>query len=174
MKKMMLLVSLILALALAMPAFAGASNGNGKNTSSHQIIGVLEGTDIFVPFPDSQSTMSVDSLSHGSGIVRSLGSTHIFTFHRPLPDGTGVSDGLVKIVAANHDTLQGHYGGGTLFQEPEPPYQIIGNVDFVITGGTGRFANASGTIHATVYVTFLGFDVFEWPVTWVLEGTVEY
>ncbi len=134
---------------------------------------MLEGTLTFVPFPNAVTPFDVDTLGDASGIVKDLGRTAMFTFHRPAPDGSGgVKDGLVRIVAASGDTMRGQYVGTTVWGSE--PNQLIGNVDFVVTGGTGRFANASGTIHATSYTTFLGFDVFEWPVTWVLEGTVSY
>ncbi len=45
----------------------------------------------------------------------------------------------------------------------------VGRTDFVISSGTGRFAKASGTIKACVTL-----EDFESPVTWVLEGTMEY
>jgi hypothetical protein len=172
MKRMALSASLILALVLAMPAFTWASDGQGENTPPHQIAGVLEGTIAFVPFPNATSLFDVDALGEASGVVKGLGRTIMFTFHRPLPDGTGVTNGRVRIVTASQDTIKAQYIGTTVWGKE--PNQIIGNVDFVVTGGTGRFADASGTIHATAYVTFLGFDVFEWPVTWVLEGIVNY
>ena len=140
MKRMALSVSLIL--VLAMLAFAGGSNDKGENAVSHQIAGVLEGTFTFVPFPNATSPIIIDSLGDSSGVVKGLGRVNMFTFHRPTPDLSGVMDGLVRIVTSSHDTIQGHYVGTAVWgQEPN---QIIGNQDFVITGGTGRFTNASG------------------------------
>ena len=134
---------------------------------------MLEGTFLFVPFPDAATPFEVDALGHTSGVVRGLGHANMFNFQRPALDGSGdITNGLVKIVVTHRDVLQGQYVGTTVYgQEPD---QLIGNADIVITGGTGRFANASGTIHMTAYATMLGFDVLEWPVTFVLEGTVEY
>ena len=174
MKRTILLVTLILAVVLAMSAFTGALGGNGENTASHQICGELEGTLSFVPFPNAATIFDVDALGHASGIVTGLGSTNMFTFHRPFPDENGnpLVTGLVKIVTASHDVLQGHYAGTTIMG-PEPNH-LTGIVDFEITGGTGRFANASGTIHATANVPNADFTVWEWSATWVLEGTVDY
>jgi hypothetical protein len=174
MKRIALLFSLVLVLGLAIPAFVGESYGDRENTASHEITGVLEGTIKFVPFPNATSPMDVDALGHAEGVIKGLGRANMFTFHRPLPDGTGVMDGLVKIVTASHDTLEAQYVGTAEFDYTVNPPQVIGHPDFEITGGTGRFANASGTIYATSYVTFLGFEVFEWPVIWILEGIVEY
>ena len=174
MKRTTLFITLILAFALAMPAFAGGEFGKGNKIVSHRIFGVLEGTFKFVPFPNATSPYEVDSLGDTSGFIWSLGRASMFTFQRPDLDGNpgDVRDGLVKILITHRDTLQGEYVGTTV--AGDEPDQLIGNVDFVITGGTGRFANASGTIHGTAYVLSLGFDVFEWPVVWVLKGTIEY
>jgi hypothetical protein len=172
-KRIILLVSLASALVPATLPFAGASYGKGQGITTHQVSGVLDGTLEFVPFPSAASPYDVDSLGHASGVVKGLGRTNIFTFHRPLPDGSGdVVDGRFKIVAANHDTIQGQYVGTTVWgQEPD---QLIGIKKLVITGGTGQYTNASGTIHATAYITFMGFGVYEWPGTWALEGMIYY
>ncbi len=179
MRKVPLFVSLCL--VVAMIAFAGISDN--KKTAPHQIKGELEGTLTFVllptaldpngdpvPFPDGEV---VDTLGDVSGIVQSIGRTNMFTFHRPWgPNLEFVKDGLVRIVAANGDVIRGRYIGNTA--PGTEPDQQIGTADFEITGGTGRFENATGVIHATVYITVLGVGVPEWPCTFVLEGTVNY
>ena len=128
-------------------------------------------TDVF-PFP-----YDVGSLGVVSGPIKGLGNSNVFTFHHPAPPASEtepptVKDGRFFIVAANGDKIQGAYEGITV--PGEKPDQLIGKADWVITGGTGRFANASGTIHATAYVTMAGFDVYDWPVTWVLAGNITY
>jgi len=163
----------LLCLVVATPAIAGASDST--NTAPHQIKGVLEGTATFVLLPTipGPNGEAVDTLADVSGIVQGLGRTNLFSFHRPYgPNLEHIEDGLVRIVAADGDVIRGHYVGNTA--PGEEPNQQISTVDYVITGGTGRFANASGTIHVTVYITVLGLDVFEWPVTFVLEGTINY
>ena len=173
MKRMVLSVSLVLVLVLSITAFAGSGHGKGEKTHPHRVAGLLEGSLLFVPFPGAVSPFEVDTLGDTSGFVWGLGRASMFTFHRPSPDGSGeVMDGLVKIVITHRDTLEAQYVGTTVYGDE--PDQLIGNADFVITGGTGRFANASGTIHATAYIMFMGFDVFEWPVVWVLKGMIEY
>ncbi len=169
MKRMALFVSLFLAMAIS--AMTTASDSNGTATVAHDITGVLEGTLTFVPLPNPVTIFDVDTIGDSSGIVKGLGRSHMFTFHRPTPDGR-VTNGLVRIVAADGDVIRGQYEGTTV--PGTEPNQLIGRADFVISGGTGRFAKASGTMRATVYVTFIGFGVFEWPATWVLEGTVSY
>ena len=45
----------------------------------------------------------------------------------------------------------------------------------MITGGTGRLENATGTIQADAYVTMPDDPyALEWSVTWILDGTVNY
>ncbi len=177
MKKMALIV--LLCLVVAMSALVLAQERRTQ-TAAHAISGVLDGTLTFVELPftsDFPFPFDVGTLAVVSGQVKELGNSNVFTFHHPGPppsqtEPSVVLDGRFFIVAANGDKIQGTYEGTT---EPgEKPDQLIGKADWVITGGTGRVANVTGTIHATAYVTNAGFDVFEWPVTWVLEGTINY
>ena len=169
MKRMTLLVSFFL--VLAMPATMGAS-GNEAKKGAHEITGVLAGTYTFIPF--GAGYFDVDALGEGSGIVKGLGRSSIFTFHRPDADGSGkVINGLVRIVAASGDIIRGYYEGTSVLGSE--PGQLIGSSDFVVTGGTGRFWNASGSIHSTAYVTMdPDPTMLTWSVTWVLEGIINY
>lgn len=169
MKRMTLLVSMFL--VLAMLATMGSS-GNAAKKGVHEITGVLEGTYTFVPF--GTGYFDVDALGEGSGIMKGLGRSNIFTFHRPDADGSGkVINGLVRMVAASGDIIRGYYEGYAV--PGSEPDQLIGSSDFVITGGTGRFWNASGTIRSTAYVTMDPDPmVLVWSVTWVLEGLISY
>ena len=181
MKKIALFILLCLVVVLvAMSPIVPAQQSNRTQTASHDIKAVLEGTLTFVPLPftsDFPFPFDVGTLSVASAQVKGLGNSNVFTFHHPGPPPSAtepsvVLDGRFFIVAANGDKIQGTYEGTT---EPgTKPDQLIGRAEWVITGGTGRFANASGTITATAYITVAGFDVFEWPVTWVLEGTIIY
>ncbi len=167
MKTTALFVSLFLVLAI--PAFTGALHGKQANTAPHQITGALEGTITFVPF--GSGYFDVYSLSVASGQLKGLGNSNIFTFHIPDPSGSGVvSFGRFFIVAADGNRIQGTYSGTTA--PGAKPGQLIGTADWEITGGTGRFADATGRIQATA-VSYMAPSL-EWPVTWVLEGTVYY
>lgn len=177
MKRWVLLSSLPLVIAISATALA---QGNRTQAVPHDIGGSLKGTITFVELPfteDFPFPYNVGSLGVTSGRLVGLGDSNAFTFHHPAPppsstEPSTVEDGRFFIVAANGDRIQGTYRGTT---EPgTEPGQLVGRADWVITAGTGRFANATGTIHATAYVTVAGFDVFEWPLTWVLEGTITY
>jgi hypothetical protein len=116
----------------------------------------------------------VRSLSDAVGNLTHLGASKIHAEHTPWPDAEGtVTDGEFTIAAANGDKIWGVYEGTT---EAPDPTLLIGHAIFVITGGTGRFAYASGTFEATAFVTVLGPPELDaiWPVTWLLEGTVSY
>jgi hypothetical protein len=61
---------------------------------------------------------------------------------------------------------------------------LIGKAVWKIKSGTGRFADVEGEINATAYVTVAPIPganppacnpmALEWPVTWVLEGKINY
>jgi hypothetical protein len=160
-------------LVVVMPAFVFAQGSNKPQTAPHDMSGVMEGTLTFVPFDfnDLSDLYAIHSVGVSTGRLKSLGFSNMFTVQKPT-EGGGVIDGHVWIVTPSGDRIVGRYEGTTV--PGEKPGQLLGQAEFVIKGGTGRFVNASGLIHATAYVTFLGFDVWTWPVTWVLEGTVYY
>lgn len=158
-------LAVFLSLALAPAALA--------QTAPHEINGVMDGILHFVPFDSSDLSdlYAVHTVGVTTGRLRSLGFCRMFTVQKPTSAGL-VIDGHVWIVTPSGDRIEGEYEGTT---RPGPvPGQLLGEAEFVITGGTGRFENASGTIHATAHVTFLGFTVWTWPVVWELEGTIEY
>jgi hypothetical protein len=43
-----------------------------------------------------------------------------------------------------------------------------------VTGGTGRFNGATGELVGHVYVEYLGVDVPDWPVKFILPGFIVY
>jgi hypothetical protein len=61
----------------------------------------------------------------------------------PTPDGTFAGSGSATIVAANGDELTGSI---TLTQEALPGGRFITTIELTITGGTGRFADATGDL----------------------------
>lgn len=138
-------------------------------TVPHNVSGMLGGTLHFVPF--GPGIYDVYSLGVVSGQLKSLGFSNIFTFHQPTPQGTTVN-GHFFIVAANHNRIQGTYES-VVAPGPQPDILVV-TITLKIDGGTGRFARASGTMNATVYVKALGFDVLDWPAVWDLNGTIKY
>lgn len=80
-----------------------------------------------------------------------------------LGDGT--------LTAANGDTVTyTYYGGGDL---PDPgEWYDVWSV-FTLTGGTGRFAGATGKLDGTMHTQFLPAAAI-WPAIWEFSGTVTY
>jgi len=173
----------LLGLAMSVLAVTSASDVRAAGPAPHriQISGALPGTITFalLPFSDiSDPYYQVGALGVVSGPLKSLGNSNVFSFHRPVPAASAtepptIVDGHFFIVAANGDRINGVYQG-TVVPGTEPN-QLVPSADWVITGGTGRFENATGTIHATGYVTVPDDPyALEWSATWVLEGTVNY
>jgi hypothetical protein len=76
-------------------------------------------------------------------------------------------DGYLTFVAANGDELRGTYDGGT--GELMADGNVVWGDAFTLTGGTGRFASASGSGH-DIGTTH---SVTGWTL-WEMEGTITY
>jgi hypothetical protein len=86
--------------------------------------------------------------------------------HLDMATGAGsLVDGMMTITAANGDTLAvAYHGTFRLYPWPNPEVMLDAAISWTITGGTGRFANATGT--GSVGVTETEMMVF--------EGTIAY
>ena len=98
----------------------------------------------------------------------------LYTSHQPNADGT-LTKGQFRIVASNGDEIRGRYSEGvvTTVATVGTTYYYSGEAIFVITGGTGRFANATGTMFATFLETLNGVT-WDCSVAWALQGSVRY
>ena len=109
-----------------------------------------------VPFKGSWSGVTVSAdltnfpvvavVAEGTGQLTHLGRYFMASPHTSNVF-TGETIGDQNFTAANGDTLTAFCAG---FPEFQPDGRVVGSLDCEITGGTGRFANASGT-----YVFFL-------------------
>jgi hypothetical protein len=128
------LTGLLVLVALALPMHAAAADRvplKAAETGTFQLLGPCETSGIVVDVT-------------GSGHATQLGD---FTTHYRecfFPATGAVTDGSFRLTAANGDTIVGTYGGqvsptgdSTVFAYDDPG---------VITGGTGRFAGASGIV----------------------------
>jgi hypothetical protein len=111
-----------------------------------------EGAANLAPVLDAEGnpTGALAGSFHAQGTATLLGQwsnvgAAVFT---PRPDGTFRADGLVVYTASNGDKLIGTFTDGTL--TITGPTTGVGTATFVWIGGTGRFANASGTAPFTV------------------------
>ena len=128
------LVSLVLAFAMLSAASASAKTG---------------GTDIPIK-GNGTGTISLDPETGAftgdvPGVSSLLGKVdvQIAGVGARTANGTFAGSGTATIVAANGDKLTGTI---TLTQEALPGGHFITTVVVTITGGTGRFADASGTL----------------------------
>jgi hypothetical protein len=153
-------------LTLSLAASAAAPDSRHVPVVERSIFGVLDGMVSF----DVSDLSAVITIGDCAGIVTHLGAARLYTSHKC--DGSRIIDGLFTLVAANGDQINGTYQGTVAWDWGQGI--AIGQTVFAVAGGTGRFAQASGEITNTSTVTFLGWDILEWPVTWVFEGTVSY
>jgi len=105
-----------------------------------------------------------------TGTLSHLGLTRMHTMHTTTSSGT-ISGGVFEVVAANGDEIQGTYTATGAWVSAD---QVLGAATLVISGGTGRFACATGTITATFLETIDDPTWASAKVTWTLTGTVNY
>ena len=128
------LMGMLVLVALALPMQAAAADRvplKAAETGTFELLGPCEAGGVVVDVT-------------GSGHATQLGA---FTTHYRecfVPATGAVTDGSFTLTAANGDTLFGTYGGQvsptgdpTVFDYDDPG---------VITGGTGRFAGAEGSV----------------------------
>lgn len=164
MKRTAFRCSLFLVLAIA--AMAAAADSPGTKTVPRLIGGAMDGRFGFEGPWEGPWTTTGDV----TGTLRHLGLAKMYTQHTASPDGT-LSDGTFTIVAANGDEIRGSY---TASGDWISGTQVLGTAAFVIEEGTGRFAQASGTITAAFLETFDDPSYGSAKVSWTLEGTVRY
>ena len=167
MKRIALLCSLLLAMAIS--AIAAPPDNQRTKKVPLDISGIMDGRFVFDVV--TWEPLVFDTIGDVAGTLRGyLGFSKLHTKHRPDSDGT-LPDGEFTIVAANGDEIRGNYAGTAYYASADQAY---GNALFVISGGTGRFEGATGTINASFVETF---DDPSWEsakVTWALIGAVDY
>jgi len=127
-----------------------------------------------VSFPASDACLDItgapfQTVTEAEGRMTHLGRTEVSLSHCATADGQAVA-GAARFTAANGDEIWASYSAHTV----APPPMIVQEAEFIITGGTGRFAAASGRLRATVYVTFEGMEDPSWPIALVFAGTIAY
>jgi len=152
-------------LVFAIAALAAAADP-GTRTVPRLIGGSMDGRFAFEgPWEGPWTTTG-----NVTGTLRHLGLAKMYTTHTASSDGT-LSGGVFTIVAANGDEIRGSYtASGTWISDT----QVLGAAAFSIEEGTGRFANASGTINAAFLETLDDPTWASAKVSWTLNGTVSY
>ena len=97
----------------------------------------------------------------------------MYTTHVPNLVTGALEQGTFRIVAANGDEIHGTYEGVGTYDALRADL-VHGAATFVISGGTGRFDGATGTINATFLETLDDPTWASAKVAWTLAGTVNY
>lgn len=165
--------SLLGAMALA-AALLGMAGPATAALAERPLTGTVTGTANFVPVAGCEP-VGLQTQVTGSGIVTHLGPVTMTAGHC-TPAGADIA-GRMILTAANGDQLQLDYTGTCDVPSPDwvPGVTQIGcDNPFTVAGGTGRFADASGTGRLTATVTFMGMGAPDWPGTWVIDARIRY
>jgi hypothetical protein len=137
--------------------------------------GYMVGEFFITPDPASPSPLDLWSDMWAAGAVSHLGAS-VLTGRHPTPIGDDVTGGTHTLVAANGDEIWMTYSIQDMVSPvPGVPSVIGGAVDVVITGGTGRFAHASGTGQIIGAIQFPGeFNLEPWPGVWTWSFRIRY
>jgi hypothetical protein len=132
-----------------------------------------------VPFQASSENQAISAVPDGDGylFVTTLGAgnaSHLGKFTFVSPHRAGLLDFSVEgaqiFTAANGDELQGWLSGNlTPFVDETGHFYLIGDVSGTITGGTGRFSDATGT-----YTFSVVFDTETASSTSMISGSINY
>jgi hypothetical protein len=174
------LVALGLLLACDQTASVAPSVGSSPIAAAH-VSGArpwkesYQSTGTIAPAAECPSPLLLES-EEGGGTATHIGKYTIVNSHCLDPSTGALTGGRFVKTAANGDQLFGTYvGTATVIQPPAPIgiFQVSGTITF--TGGTGRFAEATGT---TDMVGTLQADFSQTPVatqaTLTMTGTISY
>jgi hypothetical protein len=131
------LIGLLVLVALALPLHAAAADQvplKAAETGTFQLLGPCEANGVVV---DVTGTGHATQLGHYSAHYQEC----------LLPATGAVTAGSFTLTAANGDTVFGTYSGNAV--PSDDPTVIAFDDPGVITGGTGRFAGASGSVTQT-------------------------
>ena len=162
-KVMMLLVALAL-LMVVVPA-AGADSG------TRPFKGSMSGSITFALDPSCENPWLMRTDSQATGNVSHPGLTTMTSAHC-TPAAGWIEGGEMTLVAANGDRVFVDYEGTA--PPPNADGIIVADIDFVITGGDGRFAGATGGGDMTGLIVFEGIGDPEWAASWVWSGAIGY
>ena len=119
----------------------------------------------------------VEDHAFGLGVARGtaqgLGQTELFCFQQSQPTMVPILTHFF-LVAANGERIIGTYEGGQT--AITGPASAVFEATFQITGGTGRFAQATGELQGKIYLTVPGGNwmATEYGAVWAFEGWIRY
>jgi hypothetical protein len=139
-RRAILLTGLVLAVTALSPA-SGLAKAGGTD---RPVKGTVDG-DVMVSVP------ALDIATDASGLMTHLGRyTAHFEGSAEIVGGRTLGEGIFTVVAANGDELTGTFTLNGALPSGEPHSLTV---VLTVMGGTGRFADASGTITAPLVAT---------------------
>ena len=157
----------VLVLALTIPSIVVSKSNNNAKTVPRQISGTMDGRFAFGGPLEGPWEVTGDL----SGTLHHLGLSGMQTSHITSPLTGGISGGTFTIESANGDLIQGEYTASASYISDD---QVLGAATLFITGGTGRFDCATGTVKASFLETLDDPSWASAKVTWYLNGTINY
>ena len=169
-RKLLVCTSLLVAFCIAAPGVAAAKQSGTERP--------VKGS--------GSSTTTIDlttlgSTTEGTAIISHLGKTTLtqsFTITPTGPLAFNLTGGTATFVAANGDQLFATITGSGTQSAPGVGVGITIDVDsvFAITGGTGRFADASGRLTVPIDVTIVSLvgTTVGTSDTFTLRGQISY
>jgi hypothetical protein len=114
------------------------------------------------------------TITEAKGTASHLGLT-VFRSDHCLALATGaIEGGRLVLIAADGDEIHATYEGVSAPLPPQIGDPIAVSATMTIVGGTGRFAQATGTAEIVGEVTFEGFSDPSWHGRWEWKGTLTY
>lgn len=164
---------IIVLLTMGVLVLAALATAAVARSDDRPFKGSLEGSVLFVPdetCTNNEWLLRTDSVA--SGTVSHLGKIEMTSKHC-TPAESDVEGGEMVLVAANGDEVFIDYTGVASAPDPETGL-ITAEIDYVISGGNGRFEGATGGGEMTAVIVFEGFDDPEWAATWSWSGRIDY
>jgi hypothetical protein len=155
---------------VALMSLSALVSAVSADSSARPFTGSMVG--IGIVMPDETCATGLRTVVSFTGTASHLGRVSMTGSHCAPDWGAPIVGGEWTFVAANGDTLVGTYTGTIDPFVPEEGAVMVGRHDNTITGGSGRFAGATGEF----LVSYTGILHFAEPMTlsstWV--GTLGY
>ena len=163
-------VRTLLALVLLLVSTSALAAGAGMGPK--QVWGFTKGEAGFQPAL-ACATINKDSIqtfSASEGWIRYLGWMALDTTHCPTDDGMMGLNGEATFTTWYGHELRATYTAQTVM----PPPVIVQEITFIIVGGTGRYAGASGKLFGVIFIKAQESYFVPWPLKFSLTGYVNY
>jgi hypothetical protein len=164
-------VVIVMVCALVFVVFTAAASAKSVD---RPFKGTISGTVWFQPVGGVLTTFSsaVGNASH-------MGRVQMTAQHpTPIADPNNYGPGDMILAAANGDeVLITHTGHLELDLTAAPGTWFVGSGSVTIVGGTGRFADASGSVEMILHLQYPGSldpAFYPWAAWWTWDGTIRY